>query len=138
MSKKPKEVLCECCAASNITKTCLIYIRQKFSSQYIPGRTVFQQLKSSPLAIICIKPVYRASVHTMECKIVFIAKFKKKGFFLTVRLLLTCQNNVGNSSDFLSLVKVWKIHNETGVNCKMRTKRNVLYYVMLGIFLYRW
>lgn len=47
---------------------------------------------------------------------------------------MTCQCNVCNSSDFVLLVKVWKIYNEPGVNCKVRTKRNVSYYVMLGIF----
>lgn len=43
-------------------------------------------------------------------------------------------SNVGYSSEFVLLVKVWKIYNETGDNCKMRIKRNVLYYVVLGIF----
>lgn len=51
-----------------------------------------------------------------------------------MRSPLTCQINVCNIFNSVSLVKVWKTYNEIGVSSKMRTKINVSYYTMLGIF----
>lgn len=107
-----------------------IYIRQIFFS-VCNWKNSVPEVK----AIFFSYNMHKSIHHGMQNK-VFIPKWKKKRVvFLSVRQLFTCQSNAGNSSDLVSLVKDWKIYNETGGNCKMRTKRNVSYYVMLGIFI---